>query len=263
MTRSETTIKQDILRSEIAMRVETFERDLTVIGGLLVLTPLIIILLSEVFNTSLIYMTIPLLTLLTLMLIFTVDRDVENMLIILLNFNPKIVKSYEKFKNRLFQIYESLNDDEKILFKYSICNRLAGSDKNDVLAHVIDLGLDLSRRDVSDVRTIENLRKFIITELRRLVYRFSTLLMVCMLSLGILAPLLYSILSKELIGRVNMIPLALCIVPTLVIYVYLCFRICKKIENVGIERTLTRIRRNCFITFLLSLICLMLIMFLF
>lgn len=263
MSRIDVAVKQDILRSEIAMRIETFERDLTIIGGLLVLTPLIVILLSEVFNESLIYLTIPLLTFLALMLVLTVDKDVEKMLSVLINFNPRIVKSYEKFKNRLFQIYESLSEDEKILLKYSICNKLSGTEVESNLKPVLDLSFNISRRDISDVRTIENLRKFIVSELRRLIYRFSTLLMICMLSLGVLSPLLYSVLSKELIGRVDMFPLLVCIVPTLVVYAYLCFKMCKKVEKVGIERMLDKVRRNCMIVFLLSLICLLVIAFMF
>ncbi len=244
------------------MRIETFERDLTIIGGLLILTPLIVILLSEVFNNSLIFLAVPLLTILSILLILTVDRDLDSMMKILVNYNPSLVRSYEKFKNRLLRIYESLNEDEKILFKYSLCNRLRDDRIDTGIGNILDLSLDIGRRNISDIRLIENFRKIIVSEMRRLVYRFSTLLMVCMLSLGVLAPLLYVILSKELVGTVNMLPLVACIVPTLVIYFYLCLRICRRIEHIGLDRTLIKIRRNCLGCFLLSLLtCILITLF--
>ncbi|NPA22753.1 MAG: hypothetical protein GXO23_00445 [Crenarchaeota archaeon] len=255
MARQEVTIKHDMLRSELAMRVESFERDLTVMGGLLVLTPLIVILLSEVFNNSLTFLTIPLLTLLSMMLIFTTDRDVDSLMNILINYSPKIVRSYERFRNRLLQIYESLNNDEKILFKFSLCNRLQGNSSYEALGNIVDLSLSIARKDPSDVKTIENFRKYIVLEMRRLVYRFSTLLIVCMLALGVLAPLLYAVLSRELIGSVNIWPLTACIIPTLAVYLYLCERLCRKIEGIGLDRTLRRVRRNCVIAFVLSVLC--------
>ncbi len=233
-------IKSDILRSEIKLKLEMFERDITIIGGILVLTPLIILLISSLFNSSIIFILIPILAILCILFTTILDRELEDIMKLLTGYKFNIVEKYRKFRNRLYSVFKSLDDFEKILFKYEICNRITGNlSRVEPYSTLYDMCIIPSKsRDSIDVIYVENYRKFIIKEIRRFVVRVSSLFMMCMICEGILMPILYVVLVKSLNINPNITSLIVGILPTLVVYFYLGYRMFRIFENkIGIERS--------------------------
>ncbi len=250
-------IKRDILKSEIKSRLEIFERDVTIISGILVLTPLMIILISSIFYTSIIYITVPILIPISLIFIHVITGELDSIFRTLIDYRANIVEKYRKFKNEFFKIFKSLDEKERIIMKYVLCNKLSGSDMNvEPYNTIFDMSTSPYRsRDSIDVSTLENFRRFIVKEVERFLFRVSTLLILCMFCEGILVPILYEVLISSLRISSSIGMLVMTIIVVLLIYFYTGYKMFNVVRmKLGFEKNVNDIIKRLVITFLVCLI---------